>query len=446
MKFNFFLSVMLFVSFQSMANKPAPSFWEQKWFENSTTNTYQSDYQETLHNHNWHYKNRNLLHEAAQDYLLQLQLQDVFFIDPELEDYLYQLVYEIHPKAFPNQQKIHLNIKMIKSIIPEVFSFANGTIIISTGMLSLLQSEDELAAVIAREIAHLSLDHNIEAYTAQKTKNTIASIIGASVNIASTVNAMDKGDSFWEANYLGSFYGAGSELLSYGLLSALGVGYNRLRTYEADEIAQEWMIKNQRNPYALPQVIRRLQFFESKHRGTNLALDENRFFITNRFENITKKKKYNLQLNKIQLMPFDIDYDTNISECLIANSKLLVAEEIYSEAIPYLNRSIKSNWTSGESYLLKAIAMRHTKYSETDNRTILSLLKNAKENASINLPWIWSEKGLIHLRLKEDDDALNAFIKFEQYFSGEQSDIAFWAKKMITKLKKKNKSITKITL
>lgn len=437
MKFKFFLSVLLFVSFQTMANKTTYSFWTQKWIENSSASTNQEGYQEALSNHNWHYKNRKILHESAQDYLQQLELQDVFFIDPELEDYLYQLIYQIHPKEFPDQQNIHLNIKMIKSIVPEVFSFANGTIIISTGMLSLLQSEDELIAVLAREIAHLSLDHNIEAYTALQTKKTISSIIGTGVYIASTVNSMDKGDSFWEADYLGSFYGAGSELLSYGLLSALGVGYNRTRTYEADEIAQEWMMKNLHDPYALVQVIRRLQFFELKHRGTNLALDENRFFITNRFENILKKKKYNLEPSKIQLMPLDINYDTNISDCLMINSKLLVSEEIYSEAIPYLNRSIKSNWVSGESYLLKAIAMRHTKYSESDNREILSLLEKAKENASTDLPWVWSEKGLIHLRLKEDNDALNAFIKFEEYFSEEQSDTAFWAQKMIAKLKKR---------
>jgi Zn-dependent protease with chaperone function len=435
MKFKILFFALLFASSLSMANKTTDNFWTQKWVEN--TSSIEKDYQNIVHTHNWHYKNRQILHEGAQDYLQQLEYQDALYIDPELEDYLYQLVYQIHPKEFPVQQRVHLNVKVIKSVIPEAFSFTNGTILISTGMLSLIQSEDELVAVLAREIAHLTLDHNVKTYTAIKTKQTLSAIIGTGLYVATTVNSMNNGDSFWEADYLGSVVGVGSNLLSYGLLSALGVGYNRSRIYEADEVAQEWMMQNKRDVYALTQVIRRLQFFEAKQRGTNLSLEENRFFLKNRFENILKNKKYKLKPNGPKLTPIHVEYDTQISECLKTNAKLLIVDKFYSKAIPYLNRSIQSNWTTGESYLLKAIALRHTKYSETNNKTVLSLLEKATENAITDLPWIWSEKGLIHLRLKENKEALNAFIKFEEYFSEEQSETTFWTRRMIAKLEKK---------
>lgn len=437
MKTKFIFLALIFSSLLTTANDSTQNFWTRKWVNSSSTNNISTnEYKDILHNHNWNYKNRQLLHEAAHEYLVKLEIQDALYTDPELEDYLYQLIYKIHPKAFPKQQRIHLNVKMIKSTIPESFSFTNGTILISTGMLSLLKSEDELIAVLAREIAHLTLDHNIETYTAIQTKKTIAAIIGTSAHIATSINSIDKGDNFFEADYLGSVVGVGSELLSYGILSALGVGYNRSRIYEADEISQEWMIENNRNPYALPQVIRRLQFFETKYRGTNLALSENRFFLKNRFENVLEKKKYKLKPSQVKLMPIDNNYDTQISECLKTNSQLLVADEIYSAAIPYLNRSIKSNWTSGESYLLKAIALRHTKYSATDNQEILSLLDKANQNAVTDLPWIWSEKGLIHLRLKENQEALNAFSEFDNFYKEVQIETPIWAKKMIAKLKK----------
>ena len=438
MKIKLLFLSLLFFSLQTSANDSIQSFWTKKWLNSYASNDIsKNDYQNQLHNHNWNYNNRQLLHEIAHEYLAKLEIQNALYTDPELEDYLYQLIYKIHPKAFPSQQKIHLNVKIIRSLIPETFSFSNGTIIISTGMLSLLHSEDELIAILTREIAHLTLDDNIKTFSALQTKQTISSIIGAGAHIASTIHSINKGENFFKADYLGSFVGAGSELLSYGILSALGVGYNRSRIYEADEIAQEWMIENQYNPYALPQVIRRLQFFELKYRGTSLALSENRFFLKKRFENILENKKYKLTPMSIKLMPIDINYDTQISECLKINSKLLIADDIYSDAIPFLNRSIQSNWTSGESYLLKAIALRHTKYSDTDNKEILSLLEKAKENSIMNLPWIWSEKGLIHLRLKENKEALNAFIKFEEYFSEEQSKTTFWARRMIAKLEKK---------
>jgi len=136
----------------------------------------------------------------------------------------------------------------------------------------------------------------------------------------------------------------------------------------------------------------------------------------------------------VKLMPTDVNYDTQISECLKTNSKLLVADEVYSEAIPYLDRAIQSNWTSGETYLLKAIALRHTKYSKEANLEILSLLDKANENAVAELPWIWSEKGLIHLRLKENEEALNAFSEFDQFYKDVQTETPIWAQKMIVKL------------
>lgn len=437
MKTKLTLIMLLLVCFNGMANKSDYSFWTQKWMDNASEYEKASgDYQQTLHNHSWNYKNRKLLHDAAQEYLIQLEQQNAFYIDPELEDYLYQLINQIRPKAFPSQQKINLNIKVIKSAIPETFSFANGTIITSTGMLSLLQSEDELMAILAREIAHLTLDHNVETYTAMQTKKTISAIIGAGIYVASTANRIDKGDSYWEADYLGSFMSASSELLSYGILSALGVGYNRSRIYQADEIAQEWMMKNNRNAYALPQAIRRLQFYEAQSRGTINELSENRFFLKNRFENILNKKKYHLNPTGIKMTILDKEYDTNISDCLKTNAKLLVANECYAEALPLLNRSIQSHWTEGEAYLLKAVALRHTKYSEEDNHNILTILDKAENNAVADLPWVWSERALIHLRLNEKKKALDALIRYEIYFAQEQSENMLWARRMIAKLNK----------
>ncbi|MDQ2178076.1 M48 family metalloprotease [Marinifilum sp. D714] len=437
MKTKLTLIVLLLVCFNGMANKSNYSFWTQKWMDQESSYEADSgDYYTALSNHSWNYKNRKILHDAAQEYLIQLEQQNAFYIDPELEDYLYQLINQIHPKDFPAQQKINLNIKVIKSAIPETFSFANGTIITSTGMLSLLQSEDELMAILAREIAHLTLDHNVKTYTATQTKKTISAIIGASVYVASTANRLDKGDSYWEADYLGSFMGASSELLSYGILSALGVGYNRSRIYEADEIAQEWMMKNNRNVHALAQVIRRLQFFEAQSRGTINELSENRFFLKNRFENILNKKKYHLKPTGIKMTILDKDYDTYISDCLKTNAKLLVANEYYTEALPLLNRSIQSHWTEGETYLLKAVALRHTNYSEEDNQNILTILDKAENNAVADLPWVWSERALIHLRLNEKKKALDALIRYEEYFAQEQSENMFWARRMIAKLNK----------
>ena len=114
-----------------------------------------------------------------------------------------------------------------------------------------------------------------------------------------------------------------------------------------------------------------------------------------------------------------------------------MANEFYSDALPFLDRSIQSDWTSGETYLLKAIALRHLKYSKEDNQEILINLELAEENATTDLPWVWQEKGLIHLRLNDHKAALNDFIMFEEYFAQDQSETTLWARKMIAKLQRR---------
>ena len=44
---------------------------------------------------------------------------------------------------------------------PDAYMLPNGTMLISTGLLCTLDSEDELAAIIANEMSHFVLDHQV---------------------------------------------------------------------------------------------------------------------------------------------------------------------------------------------------------------------------------------------------------------------------------------------
>lgn len=50
-------------------------------------------------------------------------------------------------------------VEVLDSPRAEVLSLADGTVFVTRGLLALIEDEDELAAVLAHEIAHLSLDH-----------------------------------------------------------------------------------------------------------------------------------------------------------------------------------------------------------------------------------------------------------------------------------------------
>ena len=43
-----------------------------------------------------------------------------------------------------------------------VYMYSNGTMVIHTGLLSALHTEDELVAILSHEIAHFVLDHSVQ--------------------------------------------------------------------------------------------------------------------------------------------------------------------------------------------------------------------------------------------------------------------------------------------
>lgn len=82
-------------------------------------------------------------------------------IDPYSQAYLTGILNKLVPKKIQDGRNILFRIKISPSIIPNAMAFADGTIIVSSGLLSVLSSENELVAVIAHEISHIVLGHSL---------------------------------------------------------------------------------------------------------------------------------------------------------------------------------------------------------------------------------------------------------------------------------------------
>ena len=76
--------------------------------------------------------------------------------DPELEKKLSDLTARISPHM---ERDLSYEVRIIKRNDPHSFSLPGGLTYITTGMLQFLKSEDEIAAVLAREFTHSDLSH-----------------------------------------------------------------------------------------------------------------------------------------------------------------------------------------------------------------------------------------------------------------------------------------------
>jgi predicted Zn-dependent protease len=162
--------------------------------------------------------------------------------DPLLQDYLEDLVYRLVTHSELQDRRIEVVI--VDNPVINAFAVPGGVIGIHTGLLLYAQSEDELATVLAHEIAHLSQRHfsrRVE-HAKQTQPLTLAGMLAGAVLIATTGGA------------------AGLAALSATQAAALDaqLRHSRAAEQEADRIGMQTMVKADMDPHAAPAMFERM--------------------------------------------------------------------------------------------------------------------------------------------------------------------------------------------
>lgn len=176
-------------------------------------------------------------------WLRQLRAQVPVIQDPLIHDYLYELLYRLAS----NSELQEPNLEMVVIYSPDINAFAvpGGVIGLNGGLLLSARSEDELAGVVAHELAHLSQRHF--ARSLERSQNTswatLAALL-ASVVIAATAG----GD-------------AGVAALATTQAAAIEsqLRFSRTNEQEADRIGMQTLARSGMNPGAMADFFEALQ-------------------------------------------------------------------------------------------------------------------------------------------------------------------------------------------
>ncbi len=184
--------------------------------------------------------------------------------NPEVQSYVNQFGQRLVPKNSPNVYTF----RVLYDPIPKALTLSTGTIYISTGLLSMLNSEAELGYVLGHEIAHIELrqaflrihDRNIEVELARE-KAEKEKVIN---DVASTVMGAGLGGALIPLR-LGSLMGG-----SVGLATGMEVGHYFIHPQiepviwatreedEADELATKYMMEQGYDPREVQQLFNTL--------------------------------------------------------------------------------------------------------------------------------------------------------------------------------------------
>ncbi|MEQ8304492.1 MAG: M48 family metalloprotease [Cyclobacteriaceae bacterium] len=129
-------------------------------------------------------KDTKLGAEAAVQVELEMGLYD--------HDSLYKLVNEVGTKLVSRLSKNQFDFQffLVDSAEPNAFALPGGYVYVTRGILPLVQTEDELAGIMAHEIIHVTERHSIK----QMKKGVVSSILKVPGNIINAVTGTQLGN------------------------------------------------------------------------------------------------------------------------------------------------------------------------------------------------------------------------------------------------------------
>lgn len=390
---------------------------------------------------NYQLKLRRTLHDEANDYINSLASAKRFYEDPYFEDYLYTLMNKIHPSRLVDQRPGSLFIKILKDPNPNAISLPNGCIILSTGLLSLLQSEDELVAILSQQMAHFILDHHIKSYNeAQKRQQravfwsnfATAVALSGEVHMAMNDPTYIGGDLTWSTSVLAS-------VISQDVLSRLSMVYTHQLEKEADRVTQSVLRQLNYSDSSMATVLQRIQHYYY----TNKKEFELQPFGL--FPHLNARISALGYVHNLHLQGSN-QFRIKTSAFHSHNAWIELWQNANFEAASQLAQINLDNEVATEiDYIAKAVALRRLSNQPKELFEAVSLLHVAKTLQITPYLMVHKEEALCYLKLNQPQEAkfaletyLNKLLELRANNSNntEVEDEIVWSKQLLIKWEK----------
>ena len=152
----------------------------------------------------------------------------------------YLAIHSARPETYRGYQ-----FAILQSKDPMAFSFPGGYVFVSTGMLKFLNSEDELAAVLSHELAHLRLQHPQKSIQAANRVSLFGDLAQAGLVQSGTLTAEATTESY--------------KLFDGAVGALLNKGFEQPQEIEADRYAVQLLTSAGFDRDALGSVLGRLK-------------------------------------------------------------------------------------------------------------------------------------------------------------------------------------------
>ena len=376
----------------------------------------------------------------ANDYVANLSKFGLIFDDPFLESYLYSIVSKIIPGKRIDGFPYELRIILLRDDSMNAGIFPNGTMIINTGLLAALHTEDELVAALSHEIGHFEANHalvNVRSMEKKIARAEFWAAFATAAAAATEIYSASQGN-----RYVNGSLTMNTAILSTAIaedvISRLGVKFNREQEKEADEMAIKVL------KYLGYDSNGAATLFQRMADSYNLEGNWAAYYITGDHPSLAERIGY----SGTPFLKRDQNFEKKISFAVTEAAITKYQNGRFTQALNLVSQNINNNVGTDDDYLIKALCTMNLFNDNNHNREALSLIQKAKEinpsNANIRRTEIISL-----LRLENFDsasDILGGYMRelaeqMENETNKDSANYIFlseeydWARKMMVKTK-----------
>ncbi len=329
---------------------------------------------------------KNTEAQIGRSIMRQIRASGEIVEDPQITEYINDIGHRI--AAHANNGSHEFNFFVIDDPNINAFALPGGYIGVHTGLLEATRSEDELAGVLAHEVAHVTQRHIARAIHA----NSRQSILNTAIMLGAIL--------------AGVAGGASGDVVQAGIAVAQGtamqqqINFTRNNEYEADRVGISALAESGFDPRGMGS------FFEVISRGGGAPEYRVPEFL--RTHPVTSARIAEARGRARDYPPVHTSDTVNYG---VARSRLIVQRmETSEQAVRYFERESYDNQSEAERYGRAVAYMRAGRNLET-NRIFEELVDNDQEVIAYHIGLAQSE-----IALERPRDAVASFERAKELF------------------------------
>lgn len=414
----------------TLTPRDAKSYWQYVFIQNRMYQYYDDRGSD---DDLWHE-----LDEESITYVQDLANANFLYGDAYMEDYLQSLFAGITPGKLDNRRPMLNGVRILKSPAPDSYMLPNGTLIVTTGLLATLESEEELVAILACELAHYVLDHsvsNVRKAEVRARRIDFWGDIAFMLTSAGETNLSNKYE-----HYLPGTLTVGASCISAAIVDKInkrmGMDYTESQLKIADRIAVNFLKLNQMNPEALAAALNKIQrYYMDKRDYYALSYNGSFYLLDKRLKSLGASTAIK-----------DRAYCKRVSGVVAFNAMAQLTDKNFDAARNEIKKNIDNKLATGDDYIIfiKAnMGLYNTPETNVENMELLEKVMSMNESPNINA---YKLKILLLLRMDKQNKAVEAIkeyigllSQYEEMYRG-SSDLDWvisemdWANRLLTRI------------